>query len=148
MSHLESPLVLCLGISGCPMKQPQNGLGCPVNIKFRGSSSGYERALSWGLAPCGRVGDTVGPVKAPMRPHQGTRSRISAGPAFPKFYKKSSGANHSLAAQPGKVSDRQTFRNEGKFEPHFKGQFWKRICEFESSHPSQPARSLRFPRVL
>jgi hypothetical protein len=25
-----------------------------------------------------------------MRPHQGTRSRISAGPAFPKLYKKSS----------------------------------------------------------
>jgi hypothetical protein len=24
-------LVLCLGISGCPMEQPQNGLGCPVN---------------------------------------------------------------------------------------------------------------------
>jgi hypothetical protein len=36
------------------------------------------------------------------------------------------GASHSLAAQPGKVSDRQTFRNEGKFGPHFKGQFWKR----------------------
>jgi hypothetical protein len=35
-----------------------------------------------------------------------------------------------LAAQPGKVSDRQTFRNEGKFGPHFKGQFWKRICEY------------------
>jgi hypothetical protein len=31
MSHRESLLVLCLGISGCPMKQPQNGLGCPVN---------------------------------------------------------------------------------------------------------------------
>ena len=36
------------------------------------------------------------------------------------------GAGHSLAAKPGKVSDRQTFRNEGKFGPHFKGQFWKR----------------------
>jgi hypothetical protein len=53
------------------------------------------------------------------------------------------GASHSLAAQPGKVSDRQTFRNEVKFGPHFKGQFWKRICEFESSHPNQPVRSLR-----
>jgi hypothetical protein len=52
------------------------------------------------------------------------------------------GANHSLAAQPGKVSDRQTFRNEGKFEPHFKGQFLKRICELESSHPSHTVRSL------
>jgi hypothetical protein len=29
------------------------------------------------------------------------------------------GASHSLAAQPGKVSDRSTFRNEGKFGPHF-----------------------------
>jgi hypothetical protein len=36
------------------------------------------------------------------------------------------GASHSLAAQPIKVSDRQTLRNEGKFGPHFKGQFWKR----------------------
>jgi hypothetical protein len=36
------------------------------------------------------------------------------------------GASHSLAAQPGKVSERQTLRNEGKFGPHFKGQFWKR----------------------
>jgi hypothetical protein len=36
------------------------------------------------------------------------------------------GASHSLAAQPRKVSDRQTLRNEGKFGPHFKGQFWKR----------------------
>jgi hypothetical protein len=37
MSHRESLLVLCLGISGCPMKQPQNGLGCPVNwiARFR-----------------------------------------------------------------------------------------------------------------
>ena len=39
------------------------------------------------------------------------------------------GASHSLAAQPGKISDRQTFRNEGKFGPHFKGRFWKRHCE-------------------
>jgi hypothetical protein len=31
MSHHESLLVLCLGISGCPMKKPQNGLRCPVN---------------------------------------------------------------------------------------------------------------------
>ena len=36
------------------------------------------------------------------------------------------GASHSLAAQPGKVSDRQTLRNEGKFGPYFKSQFWKR----------------------
>ena len=36
------------------------------------------------------------------------------------------GASHSLAAQSGKVSERQTLRNEGKFGPHFKGQFWKR----------------------
>ena len=53
-----------------------------------------------------------------------------------------------MAAPPGKVSDRQTLRNEGKFGPHFKGQFWKRICELESSHPSQPVRSpLCFFRV-
>ena len=38
------------------------------------------------------------------------------------------GASHSLAAQPGKVSDRQAFRKEGKFGPHFKGQFWKHSC--------------------
>jgi hypothetical protein len=31
MSYRESLLVLCLGISGCPMKQPQNGRGCPIN---------------------------------------------------------------------------------------------------------------------
>ena len=49
-----------------------------------------------------------------------------------------------MAAQPGKVSDRQTFRNEGKFGPHFKGQLWSDICEFESSRPSQPVRSLLF----
>ncbi len=26
----ECLLILCLGISGCPVDQPQNGLGCPV----------------------------------------------------------------------------------------------------------------------
>ena len=31
-----------------------------------------------------------------------------------------------FGSSAGKVSDRQTFRNEGKFGPHFKGQFWKR----------------------
>jgi hypothetical protein len=28
--HFYSLLVICLGISSGPMKQPQNGLGCPV----------------------------------------------------------------------------------------------------------------------
>jgi hypothetical protein len=31
MSHSESLLILCLGIRGRAMKQPQNGLGRPVN---------------------------------------------------------------------------------------------------------------------
>ena len=31
MSRRESLLVLCLGISSHAMKQPQNGMGCPVN---------------------------------------------------------------------------------------------------------------------
>ena len=31
MSYSESLLILCLGIRGCAMKQPQNGLGRPVN---------------------------------------------------------------------------------------------------------------------
>jgi hypothetical protein len=30
MSHRESLLVLCLGIIGRAVNQPQNGLGCPV----------------------------------------------------------------------------------------------------------------------
>jgi hypothetical protein len=28
--HFESLLIVCLGISGGPVKHPQNSLGCPV----------------------------------------------------------------------------------------------------------------------
>ena len=30
MSHFDGLPVICLGISSGPVKQPQNGLGCPV----------------------------------------------------------------------------------------------------------------------
>ena len=51
------------------------------------------------------------------------------------------GASHSLAAQSGKVSERQTLRNEGKFGPHFKGQFWKRHLRVRIL-PPQPASAV------
>ena len=55
------------------------------------------------------------------------------------------GASHSLAAQPGKVSDRLNVpKMKGNSGHTSKANFGSDICEFESSMPSQPVRSPLF----